>query len=185
MNDKQRWSFANTAVVAALTALTAVATLLIRVPVPATNGYFNIGDVFIILAGLWLGPLPGLLVGAIGSSIADAIGYPLYIPATFLIKGFEGFITGVIAKGSTSDKLVRPVIAAITGGITVVVGYYLFEAYIYPLLGQHYPMFAITDKAAALVAILPNTIQGVTGAVGGLALWKALSGSYPKPQTGK
>lgn len=182
MIDQKKWTFANTAMVAALTALTAVATLLVRVPIPATNGYFNIGDVFIILAGLWLGPVPGLIVGAFGSSIADAIGFPVYIPATFMIKGFEGFITGLISRHSTPDRLLRPVLAACAGGVTVVAGYYLFEAHIYPELGRHFPLFAITDRAAALVSILPNAIQGLTGAVGGLALWKALAGNYLKPQ---
>jgi uncharacterized membrane protein len=176
----KKWTFADTAVVAALTALTAVATLLVRVPIPATNGYFNIGDVFIILAGLWLGPVAGFIAGAIGSSVADAIGFPVYIPATFIIKGLEGALTGIIARGASPDKLFRPALAVAAGGMTVVVGYYVFEAWIYPELGKILPVFAITDKTAALVSLLPNFIQGLTGAVGGLALWKALAGNYLK-----
>jgi hypothetical protein len=39
------------------------------------------------------------------------------------------------------------------------------------------PAFAITDIGAAIVEMFPNAVQGVIGAVGGLALWKALSGS--------
>ena len=166
---EKKWTFADTAVIAALTALTAAATLFIRVPIPATNGYFNIGDVFIILAGLWLGPTAGFIAGAVGSSIADAIGFPIYIPATFVIKGFEGFITGLIARNSTSASLFRPSVAAFIGGSS--------EAFIYPELGKTFPVFAITDRAAAIVSLFPNAIQGVTGAVGGLALWKALAGS--------
>ncbi len=167
--------FAETAVVAALTALTAVTTMLVRVPIPATNGYFNIGDVFIILAGLWLGPRAGFITGAFGSAIADAIGFPAYIPATFIVKGFEGWITGIIARNSDSGSLLRPVMAAFAGGLSMVAGYYLFEAFIYPLLGRQIPMFNITDPGAALLAILPNTIQGLSGIAGGLALWKAMT----------
>ncbi|NCB39310.1 MAG: ECF transporter S component [Erysipelotrichia bacterium] len=174
---EKKWTFADTAVIAALTALTAAATLFIRVPIPATNGYFNIGDVFIILAGLWLGPTAGFIAGAVGSSIADAIGFPVYIPATFVIKGFEGFITGLIARNSTSASLFRPSVAAFLGGSSVIWGYFIFEAFIYPELGKTFPVFAITDRAAAIVSLFPNAIQGVTGAVGGLALWKALAGS--------
>jgi len=167
--------FAETAVIAALTALTAVTTMLVRVPIPATNGYFNIGDVFIILAGLWLGPRAGFIAGAFGSAIADAIGFPVYIPATFIVKGFEGWITGIIARNSASNSLVQPVTAALVGGFCMVAGYYLFEAFIYPLLGRQIPMFNITDPGAAFIALLPNAIQGLSGIVGGLALWKAMT----------
>lgn len=170
-----RSRFAETAVIAALTALTAVTTLLVRVPIPATNGYFNIGDVFIILAGLWLGPRAGFIAGAFGSSIADAIGFPVYIPATFVIKGFEGWLTGMLARKASPASILRPTVAAFAGGTCMVLGYYLFEACIYPLVGQHVPMFNITDPGAAFIALFPNSIQGLSGIVGGLALWKAMA----------
>ncbi len=169
--------FAETAVIASLTALTAVTTLFVRVPIPATNGYFNIGDVFIILAGLWLGPGAGFIVGAFGSSLADAVGYPVYIPATFIVKGFEGFIVGILARRSSTLSLGRPIFAALVGGCSMVVGYYVFEALIYPALGQHIPMFLVTDPAAALIGLFPNAVQGIAGVVGGLALWKAMAGA--------
>lgn len=170
-----RSRFAETAVIAALTALTAVTTLLVRVPIPATNGYFNIGDVFIILAGLWLGPRAGFIAGAFGSAIADAIGFPVYIPATFMIKGFEGWVTGMLARNASPTSVLRPAAAAFAGGICMVAGYYLFEAYIYPMVGLHVPMFNITDPGAAFIALFPNSIQGLSGVVGGLALWKAMA----------
>ncbi|HNW12480.1 MAG TPA: ECF transporter S component, partial [Candidatus Rifleibacterium sp.] len=107
--------------------------------------------------------------------IADAIGFPVYIPATFIVKGFEGWITGIIARNSASNSLVRPVTAALVGGFCMVAGYYLFEAFIYPLLGRQIPMFNITDPGAAFIALLPNAIQGLSGIVGGLALWKAMT----------
>jgi uncharacterized membrane protein len=167
--------FAETAVIAALTALTAVTTMLVRVPIPATNGYFNIGDVFIILAGLWLGPRAGFIAGAFGSAIADAIGFPVYIPATFIVKGFEGWITGMLARHATTGSIMRPGLAAVTGGLSMVAGYYVFEAYIYPMIGQHIPMFNITDPGAAFIALFPNAVQGISGIIGGLALWKAIA----------
>ncbi len=166
--------FAETAVIAALTALAAITTMLVRVPIPATNGYFNIGDVFIILAGLWLGPWAGFIAGAFGSAIADAIGFPVYIPATFIIKGFEGWITGILARNASPASLLRPAVAAFVGAASMVAGYYLFEAHIYPLIGQKIPLFNITDPGAAFIALFPNSVQGLSGMVGGLALWKAM-----------
>lgn len=179
MNEKKRWSFAKTAIVAALIALSAIATMVIRVPIPATTGYFNIGDVFVVLAGLWLGPLGGALVGGIGPAIADAIGFPVFIPATMITKGMEGFIVGLIASRAKEGDIKLPTVAAFAGGVTIVVGYFIFEAFIYPFLGQFIPAFAVTDIGAAIVELIPNTIQGIVGALGGLALWKALSGYNP------
>ena len=40
-------------VTALLTALTCVATMVIHVPTPVTNGYVNVGDVVVLLSG-WL-----------------------------------------------------------------------------------------------------------------------------------
>ena len=176
---ERKWTFATTAIVAGLIALSAIATMVIRIPIPATTGYFNIGDVFVVLAGLWLGPLAGLLVGGIGPTIADAIGFPVFIPATMVTKGLEGFLVGFIASQAKGSSLQLRTIAAFVGGFTVVAGYFIFEAYIYPALGKSMPAFAITDIGAAIVEAFPNTVQGIIGAVGGLALWKALSGYDP------
>ena len=176
---ENKWTFATTAIVAGLIALSAIATMVIRIPIPATTGYFNIGDVFVVLAGLWLGPLAGLLVGGLGPTIADAIGFPVFIPATMVTKGLEGLLVGLIASRAKGTSLNLRVVAAFVGGFTVVAGYFIFEAYIYPALGKAMPAFAITDIGAAIVEAFPNTVQGVIGAVGGLALWKALSGYQP------
>lgn len=170
-------SLATTGIVAALIALSALGTLLIRIPIPATTGYFNLGDVFVILAGLWLGPKRGALVGAIGPTIADAAGFPQFILATLVTKGIEGFLVGAIGGGSSSRNLKRKTVAACCGGVVVVGGYFVFEAFIYPWLGTMIPFFKVTDMGAAIVEILPNAVQGVLGAVGGLALWKTVSGS--------
>lgn len=174
-NSKVRWSFAKTGIVTALTALATISTIFIKIPIPATGGYFNIGDTFVILAGLWLGPIAGFLVGAIGPTLADAIGYPAYIPATFIIKGFEGLIVGIISGGISVNSDVRKIVASLVGAIIIIVGYFIFEAYIYPEMGKYIPAFAITDIGAALVALIPNSIQGIVCAIGGFALWKAVA----------
>jgi len=126
--QKKKWTFATTAIVAGLIALSAIATLVIRIPIPATTGYFNIGDVFVVLAGLWLGPLAGALVGGLGPTIADAIGFPIFIPATLVTKGMEGFLVGLIASRARGSALKLRTIAAFAGGLTVAVGYFVFEA---------------------------------------------------------
>lgn len=182
MSDNNRpRGLARTGLTAALTALAAFGTLLIRIPIPATTGYFNIGDIFVVFAGLWLGPWGGLIVGAVGPTIADAIGFPQFIPATAITKGCEGFLVGVI--GGRSRSVGVKAVAAAVGGLTIVVGYFVFEAFVYPALSKSIPFFAVTDWAAALIEILPNTVQAIIGAAGGLALWRAVAGYRPIDQS--
>lgn len=173
----ERRALARTGVIAALTALAALGTLLIRIPIPATTGYFNIGDVFVVLAGLWLGPLAGLIVGAIGPAVADAIGFPQFILATAVTKGCEGLVVGLIGGGARKMPTWRRGLAATCGGVIVVVGYFVFEAIVYPRIGAAVPFFAVTDIGAAMVELLPNSVQAFIGAFGGLALWKTVSRS--------
>lgn len=175
--ELQKWTLTKTGLVSGLVGLSAVTTMLIRVPVPATTGYFNIGDVFVIFAGLWLGPAAGAIVGAVGPSVADLIGFPIFVPATLIIKGLEGLVVGLIAGGAGSASLHRRVWAAAAGGCIIVIGYFVFEAFIYPTIGEKVPAFGVTDIGAALVELIPNTVQGIVGAAGGLALWRAVAGS--------
>jgi len=80
--------------VAIFTALVFVATMIIRITIPATGGYFNVGDSMIYVAALLYGPLVGGLAGGIGASLVDALGYPIFVPGTFIIKLVEGAIVG-------------------------------------------------------------------------------------------
>lgn len=183
MSNNNKWTGVTIGIVVALIVLTAIITMAIRIPVIATTGYFNIGGIFVILAGLLLGPLAGTLVGAIGPAIADAVGYPVFIPATFIIYGLVGFAVGIIARGSDNASFARKAVAASTGGVVMILGYFIFEAFIYPILGTFIRAFAITDMNSAIAALGPNTIQGIIGAVGGLFLWKVVSRYYPSNKT--
>lgn len=179
-SEKESWTLPMTALLGALTALSAVGTMVIRIPIPATTGYFNIGDVFVILAGLWLGPIPGLLVGAVGPTIADAVGFPQFIVATSIVKGLEGFLVGLVGSYKSSNVLRWKSIAAAIGGITIVTGYFVFEAFVYPFLGKYVPFFRVTDLGAALIEIGPNCVQATVSAVVGIGLWRAVSGFNPR-----
>jgi uncharacterized membrane protein len=164
----------NYALIVTFTILTCVTTTLIRIPIPATTGYFNIGDVFIISAALVFGPMGGLITGAIGAGAADLIGYPQFFLATAVTKGLEGYLVGVISKTENlSDR--RAWIAASIGGITIILGYFLFEAFIYPAISVYVPFFEVTNFQDAVVEVIPNCIQAVIGVVGGVGLWRSLS----------
>lgn len=78
---------------------TAALTFIFRIPIPATGGYFNFGDVAVIFCGLFLGKKWGAIAGGIGSAFADLLGgFYIFIPITLVAKGLEGFLAGVISE---------------------------------------------------------------------------------------
>lgn len=83
---------------ALMTALIAVLTVSFQIAVPATQGYFNFGEVGVYITAILFGPIIGGVAGGLGSMIADlATGYVLYAPGTLIIKGFEGFTVGYLS----------------------------------------------------------------------------------------
>lgn len=162
-------------VTAAFATLAFLGTTVIRIPIPASGGYFNLGDTFVMAAALLYGPLVGGLVGAIGPAMADALGFPQFILATAVVKGVEGILIGLIVGSRRRPS--RAVIALAAGVLVLVGGYYLFEAYLYPLLALRIPFFGVTDAAAALAEVVPNLLQGGISAVIAFGIWKILARS--------
>ena len=160
-------------VTVAFITLAFLGTAAIRVPIPASGGYFNLGDTFVMAAALLYGPLVGAAVGMVGPALADAIGFPQFILATGVVKGVEGLLVGLLSRQHPSAARV---VLSLAAGIAVLVGgYFLFEALIYPLLAQTIPFFGVTDRAAALAEIVPNLLQGVLSAVIAFGIWKILT----------
>jgi uncharacterized membrane protein len=108
---------------AIMAALVAVGTFVIRIPNPM-GGYFNVGDVMIFVAALTFNPLVGGFAGGVGSAIADAIGFPVFVIPTLIIKGLEGLIAGAI---SNRKSMFRDVLAVVLAGCEMIVGYFLVE----------------------------------------------------------
>jgi uncharacterized membrane protein len=172
--DKEIKLLFRVGIVAAFATLSFVGTMIIRIPIPVTGGYFNLGDTFVMVAALLYGPFVGGLVGAIGPAAADAIGFPQFILATAVIKGIEGLAMGIIAKGSRKNQL-RPLLALAVGIGILVVGYYIFEAVIYPAMATAIPFFGVTDAKAALAEIPPNLLQGVLSGIIAYGIYRVLN----------
>lgn len=162
-------------IVAAFAALAFVGTAIIRIPIPATGGYFNLGDTFVMAAALLYGPATGALVGLIGPTLADAVGFPQFILATGVVKALEGGVMGLLAgPGGKGRRRVLPALAA--GVVILVGGYFVFEAFLYPALATAVPFFGVTDAKAALGEIVPNLAQGVISAMIAFGVWKVFNG---------
>ena len=142
-----------------LTALTAVATLAIRVPTPATQGYVNLGDSVIISAALLFGSRTGCLSGGMGSALADVLGgYAHWAPFTLVIKGAEGLLVGAFSRESLLSRtgILFGGLGAFLGAFWMVMGYFFTETLLYGwqpaiagLLGN------ATQGLACLIVALP------------------------------
>ncbi len=115
-------------------ALICVLTMIIAVPIPATQGFINIGDAGVMITGLLFGPIIGGIAGGVGSALADIfLGYTIYAPATLIIKGLEGFIVGLIANPKKNYKKLnyRDILGVVIGGTIMVFGYLIYETIIF------------------------------------------------------
>ena len=109
-------------------ALVTVATLAIRIPVPATNGYINIGDTMIMFIALLFGKRYGAICGGLGSALADVIGgYMQYALITLVVKGLEGFLVGFLFDLFKKKKVFAP-LTCLFGAVLMVAGYFVAEA---------------------------------------------------------
>lgn len=139
---------------ALLAAVTCVATLVIHIPSPL-NGYINLGDCFVLLSGWLLGPVYGFLAAGIGSALADLfLGYAVYAPATFVIKGLVAVMAYVMFRSlvKIKNKTLTYVISGIVAELVMVGGYYVFEGFMYGFI-------------ESAVNIAPNCVQAVAGIV--------------------
>ncbi|MEM2917730.1 MAG: ECF transporter S component [Candidatus Bathyarchaeia archaeon] len=96
---KQEISAFDLAVTAVFTGLVCVATMIFSIYVPATKGFFNIGESMVFLSALLFGPFVGAFAGGVGSMFADILlGYIHYAPGTLFIKACEGAVVGMLKK---------------------------------------------------------------------------------------
>lgn len=136
-------------------AIICVATFVIKIPTPGTGGYIHLGDAFVILCGIFLGPVYGGLAAGIGSALSDLFGgYFIYVPITFAIKAIVA-IAVYFVYSKLSKMISKPVIRCIIGGVVLTIlmplGYFVCEYFIY--------------GAGALASIPANIIQGLSGLI--------------------
>lgn len=150
-----------------LAAVVCVMTM-ISIPLSAT-GYANLGDCFVILSGVVLGPVYGPLAAGVGSMLADLfLGYTVYAPATFVIKGLMSLAVALIIGKKTQlsgvTAVLKTALAAILAEVIMLAGYFSYESVLYGV-------------KTALAAALGNTLQGVVGAVSATIVCTVLSAS--------
>lgn len=108
--------------------------LTIFVQIPWGKGYINFGDTLIFLAASLLGPVGGMIAGAIGSSLADLFsGFATYAPFTFVVKGGEGFLCGILYTYVFRKQrpMLRRLFSMLIAGAWMIIGYFLTDLMLY------------------------------------------------------
>jgi uncharacterized membrane protein len=145
-----------------ISALICVATALIKIPTPF--GYIHPGDAPVVLAAFVMSPTYGFLAAGIGSCLADLFsGYAMYAPVTFVIKGCMVLVIYFICKLLRNNRriLLVQILAAFLAELLMVVGYYVFEGFLYGFV-------------EALASVPFNLVQGLAGVMLGLLLVRVL-----------
>ena len=146
---------------AMLAALACVATMIIKIPSPL-KGYLNLGDCIVLVAGWMLSSAYGFLAAGLGSALADLFsGYVTYAPATFVIKGLMALIAfyGFKLLHNKIGNLPSRIITGILAEIMMILGYFVFEGFLYGFV-------------PSLVNIPANGVQGIAGLIIGVILIK-------------
>ena len=162
----------------------------IDIPVGMEKTAFHLGNVFCVLAALFLGGFWGGMSGAVGMTIADlTTAYVTSAPKTFLLKLCIGLITGLVAhrigkitKTDDTKHVFRYTLLSAIAGL-------LFNVIFDPLVGYYYKLLILGRPAAELTLawnITATTINAVTSTIVAVALYMVLrpamkkSGLFPK-----
>lgn len=146
------------------TALVFLSTYLFQIPIPATQGYFNLGDIMIFITALTFGPTVGGFAGGIGSALSDALGgFGTFAPFTLIIKGLEGYVAGLISRRSDRRRILM--IAWAAGSVVMVLGYFLAESFFISLV---FGSSSATGIIAASGEVPFNILQVVGGGAVGI-----------------
>jgi len=138
-----------------LAAAIVLLTSVVSIPMPGGFGYINLGDAGVLLAGALLGGGWGALCAGAASALSDVLlGWSIYAPATFLIKGAVALVAGILFNRSAKKLRYGFFYLA---ALIVPAGYFLYEMILY-------------GTATAIPNVAFNTLQCLIGAGAGHAM---------------
>lgn len=129
-------------------ALVTLSTSVIKIP--TTNGYIHLGDGFVFLSAILLGPYYGAFAAGVGSAAADILGgYAQWALPTLVIKGLMALLVGLLGRQKTKKQVI------IAAGATVAVWTAFFTVVKNALLS------AVRFSAANLADAVGDTPENV------------------------
>lgn len=153
----------------------------IDIPVGMEKTAFHLGNVFCVLAALFIGGFWGGMAGAVGMTIADlTTAYVTSAPKTFLLKLCIGLITGLVAHGvfRLNQERERKVPLPVATVISCAAGMG-FNVVADPLVGYFYKMYilGVPQEAASIWAkmgAVTTSVNAVVAVIAATVLYLAL-----------
>jgi len=131
--------------------LVTLVTMIFIVPVGSV-GYFNLGDVVIMLIALVVNSMQAMFIGGLGSFLADMLsGYAVYAPFTLVIKGLEGLVIAYLFRKMKSK---HAWFALLAGGLVITFGYPLADMWISQSFEMFYPSLLLNSLQGAIAWII-------------------------------
>ena len=166
----------------------------IDIPVGTEKTAFHLGNVFCVLAALFLGGMWGGMAGAVGMTLADlTTAYVTSAPKTFLLKLCIGLITGLVAhrvfhisRDASQRKVSLPVATVLSCAAGMA-----FNIVADPLVGYFYKMYVmgipqefakVWAKMGAVTTSVNAVVAVICASVFYLALRPALKKGNLMPQ---
>lgn len=141
--------------IAAAIVFTVTRLIVIPVTLSTTGSSIYFGDIAIYIIAYLLGGPAAAAAAGIGSALADLTTFPVYAPATLIIKGLMGLIAGCLMR---TRKFWVYALACVAGGAIMVIGYGLYD-------------IILVGAGAALINISGNLIQWGAGVLIALILY--------------
>ena len=154
----------------------------IDIPVGMEKTAFHLGNVFCVLAALFLGGFWGGMSGAVGMTIADlTTAYVTSAPKTFLLKLCIGLIAGFVAHKIfkiSQDKEDRKIPLTAATAISCAAGMG-FNIVADPLVGYFYKMYVlgVPQEAASIwakIGAVTTSVNAVVAVIAATVLYMAL-----------
>lgn len=159
----------------------------IDIPVGTEKTAFHLGNVFCVLAALFIGGYWGGLAGAVGMTIADLTSsYITSAPKTFLLKLCIGLIAGFVAHSifRLSQEKERKVPLPVATVLSCAAGM-VFNMVADPVVGYFYKMYVlgVPQKAVDIwvkMGAVTTAVNAVVAIIVGSVLYLALRPALKK-----
>lgn len=153
----------------------------IDIPVGTQKTAFHLGNVFCVLAALFLGGFWGGMAGAVGMTVADlTTAYVTSAPKTFLLKLCIGLIVGLVAhkvfRISRDDERKLPLSVATAISSAAGMG---FNVIADPIVGYFYKTYVlgVPQEAAGIwvkIGAVTTAVNAVVAVIAATVLYLAL-----------
>jgi uncharacterized membrane protein len=158
---------ARTATITAVSiAIVVLLVYIVRIPVPATGGFWHTGAIGEIFVAVAFGPVVGAIAAGVGAALADLLaGYASFAPLTLFAHGATGLLAGWIGWRKGWPWML---LGWVVGGLAQVAIYFIGEATLYGF-----------GVAGAGVELVGNFVQVGLG-IFGVLLFLQVQRAYPQ-----